>query len=273
MMTGLPAQPTRFTHPAPTMRDRLQPSERLSDQLAARLRETIDDGAWAPGDRLPTEQQLADRYEVSRTVVREAVSQLKSTGLLTSRQGAGVFVAPRDHARALAFDPAVLTSMEGVLQVVEVRRTLEGDVAALAAERITPAKARAIEKALAAIDEAVTRGEDGVEQDLQFHRAIAHATDNPQFGRLLDFLEQYLRDAIKVTRANEAMHSEFTRQVRAEHLAIARAVISGRPDLARRAATRHMVAAARRIAEADAPVRQALTRVLSRKVRRDPSAA
>lgn len=255
------------------MRDRLQPSERLSDQLAARLREAIDKGGWAPGDRLPTEQQLAERYEVSRTVVREAVSRLKSTGLLTSRQGAGVFVAPRDHVRALAFDPAVLTSMEGVLQVVEVRRTLEGDVAALAAERITPAKARAIERALAAIDEAVARGEDGVEQDLQFHRAIAHATDNPQFGRLLDFLEQYLRDAIKVTRANEAMHTEFTRQVRAEHEAIARAVISGRPDLARRAATRHMVAAARRIAEADAPVRQALTRVLSRKARQNPSAA
>jgi DNA-binding FadR family transcriptional regulator len=69
------------------------------------------------------------------------------------------------------------------------------------------------------------------------------------------------------------MHTEFTRQVRAEHLAIARAVISGRPDLARRAATRHMVAASRRIAEADAPVRQALTRVLSRKARRDPTAA
>ncbi|GAB3187825.1 FadR/GntR family transcriptional regulator [Hydrogenophaga aquatica] len=247
------------------MSDKLTPTERLSDKLAALLRQHIESGEWAPGDKLPTEQQLTEQFQVSRTVVREAVSRLKSMGLLTSRQGAGMFVAPRIQARALAFDPTVLTSLDAVLQVVEVRRTLEGEVAALAAQRITPAKARAIEDALAAIEEAVQRGEDGVEQDLRFHRAIARATDNPQFERLLDFLEQYQRDAIKVTRANEAMHSEFMKQVRTEHAAIARAVVSGRPDLARKAATRHMVHAARRIEQADAPVKQALDKLFAKK--------
>jgi GntR family transcriptional regulator, transcriptional repressor for pyruvate dehydrogenase complex len=247
------------------MSDKLTPTERLSDRLAARLRQHIDSGEWAPGDKLPTEQKLTEQFQVSRTVVREAVSRLKSMGLLTSRQGAGMFVAPRTEARALAFDPTVLTSLDAVLHVVEVRRTLEGEVAALAAQRITPAKARAIEDAMAAIEEAVQRGEDGVEQDLRFHRAIARATDNPQFERLLDFLEQYQRDAIKVTRANEAMHSEFMKQVRAEHAAIARAVVSGRPDLARKAATRHMVHAGRRIEQADAPVKQALDKLFAKK--------
>lgn len=255
------------------MSTKLPPTKRLSDKLAELLRQHIESGEWAPGDKLPTEQQLTEQFQVSRTVVREAVSRLKSMGLLTSRQGAGMFVAPRIQARALAFDPTVLTSLDAVLQVVEVRRTLEGEVAALAAQRITPAKARAIEDAMAAIEEAVQRGEDGVEQDLRFHRAIARATDNPQFERLLDFLEQYQRDAIKVTRANEAMHSEFMKQVRAEHAAIARAVVSGRPDLARKAATQHMVHAASRIEQADAPVKQALDKLFAKKAKPSKASA
>ena len=133
------------------MSTKLPPTERLSDKLAELLRQHLESGEWAPGDKLPTEQQLTEQFQVSRTVVREAVSRLKSMGLLTSRQGAGMFVAPRIQARALAFDPTVLTSLDAVLQVVEVRRTLEGEVAALAAQRITPAKARAIEDAMAAI--------------------------------------------------------------------------------------------------------------------------
>ncbi|MDH5540344.1 MAG: winged helix-turn-helix domain-containing protein, partial [Rhizobacter sp.] len=68
-------------------------AERLSDRLAALLSAQIHGGALHPGDRLPTEQQLALSHGVSRTVVREAVHQLKSSGLLLSRQGSGVYVA------------------------------------------------------------------------------------------------------------------------------------------------------------------------------------
>ena len=67
-------------------------AERLSDRLAARLGGQIDAGALRPGDRLPTEQRLAEAHGVSRTVVREAVHQLRSRGLLRSRQGSGMFV-------------------------------------------------------------------------------------------------------------------------------------------------------------------------------------
>lgn len=267
-----------FTNPsghlsvnAPNNRnDFLQPTERLSDRLAAVLQARIESGEWPPGHRLPTEQQCIEQFGVSRTVVREAVSRLKSMGLLLSRQGSGMFVAPKSQARALAFDPAVLTSLEAVLHVVEVRRALEGGVAALAAERIDADKAEAIRQSLRALDDAVARGEDGVEQDLQFHRTVAQATDNPHFQRLLDFLDQYQRDAIQVTRANEAMHGDFMRQVGAEHAAIARAVIAGQPEAARKAAARHMANAAQRIGRADAPIRQALGQALANKAQPAP---
>ncbi|MEY2617918.1 MAG: hypothetical protein RL522_920 [Pseudomonadota bacterium] len=243
--------------------ERLTAPERLSDRVADQLARRIESGELGPDQRLPTEQQLSERFGVSRTVVREAVSRLKSMGLLVSRQGAGVFVAPRDRARALAFDPSVLQSLDSVVQVVEVRRALEGEVAALAAERITPAGARALRAALDTLDAAVAAGSDGVEEDLAFHRSIAQATGNPQFERLLAFLEQYQRDAMRVTRANESMHGAFMRAVRREHEAIASAVIAGDANAARRAAARHMVNAAVRIEGLDAPSRRKLEGLLA----------
>ena len=203
--------------------------------------------------------------------VREAVSRLKSVGMLTSRQGAGVFVAPRSQARALAFDPTVLHSMEAVLHVVEVRRGLEADVAALAAARITPDKARAIGAALATLEACPPHGAEGVEADLEFHRSIARATDNPQFERLLGFLEQYQRDAMRVTRTNEAMDSEYMVQVREEHRAIAAAVMRGDVPAAREAAMRHMSNAARRIEHAAPPIRRALDALLAQPQDKDPT--
>jgi GntR family transcriptional regulator, transcriptional repressor for pyruvate dehydrogenase complex len=214
-------------------------TERLSDRLAVRIAEQIDGGALKPGDRLPTEQQFATAYGVSRTVVREAVHQLKSQGLVRSRQGSGVFVTAPPAHRAMAFDPKLLESIDAVVQMVELRRVIEGEMAALAAQRATRAQIAALRRALLAIDGATDAGELGVEQDLAFHRAIGEATGNPQFVRLLGILEAYLRDAMTVTKGYESMRTDFMEHVRREHRAIVEAVASGDAKAARRAATQH----------------------------------
>ena len=214
-------------------------TERLSDRLAVRIAEQIDGGTLKPGDRLPTEQQLAGAYGVSRTVVREAVHQLRSQGLVRSRQGSGVFVTAPPAHRALAFDPKVLESLDAVVQMVELRRVIEGEMAALAARRATRAQLADLKRALLAIDTATDKGELGVEQDLAFHRAIGEATGNPQFVRLLGILEAYLRDAMTVTKGYESMRADFMEQVRREHRAILDAVAAGNEKGARRAATQH----------------------------------
>ena len=231
-------------------------AERLSDRLAAELRQRIDSGALQPGERLPTELALAAQFAVSRTVVREAVSRLRSSGLLVARQGSGVFVAPPGAARSLDFDAAVLADLAGVLDVVEVRRALESEVAALAAQRASAAQRRAIEQALQRVDASVASGSAAVDADLAFHQAIAEASGNGQFPRLLRHLEQYLRDAMAVTRTNESLKPEFMDQVRSEHRAIADAIQQRQPEAARAAAAEHMRQAARRLQDADAPIRR-----------------
>jgi GntR family transcriptional repressor for pyruvate dehydrogenase complex len=226
------------------------PRAQLSDRLAQALATEIRAGQWTPGSRLPTESALSERHGVSRTVVREAVSQLKSLGLVEARQGSGVYVKAAGFA-PLNFAAGTDRSREAVIQIVEVRRALEAEVAALAARRRRAADLRRIRQAVRALDLAVAAGGDGVEEDVAFHRAIADAAANPFLLETLGYLGQFLRGATRVTRANEARREDFARQVRDEHEAIVLAIEAGDALRAQQAAARHMDNAIARIELAD----------------------
>jgi GntR family transcriptional repressor for pyruvate dehydrogenase complex len=223
----------------------------LSDQVAQALLARIESGRLKPGAKLPSEAMLAPEFGVSRTVVREAISRLKHAGLLESRQGSGVFVTIEAVIKPLKIDASATDSREAVLQIVELRRAIESEVAAVAAQRRSSSDLEAITKAFQAIDEDVAAGGDGVAPDVAFHRTIAQVTGNPYFLKTLDFLSQYLTAATRVTRANEAQRLEFVRQVRDEHKAIIQAIRQRDPMAARNAAAAHMFNAARRLASAD----------------------
>ena len=256
--SAAPVSPALTPAPAPpqTWLTRPLAASGLSDQLATALRSRIESGALAPGDKLPTETLLATQFAVSRTVVREAVSRLRSTGLLIARQGSGVFVAALEAVRPLAFDASVLANLGAVLDVVEVRRALESETAALAAERATSAQRAVIAQAWARVDASVASGSAAIDDDLAFHQAIAEASGNRQFARLLRHLEHYLCDAMAVTRRNESLKVEYIAEVRHEHLALLQAITQGDVAAAREAAAHHMRQAARRLHDADAPIQQ-----------------
>jgi DNA-binding FadR family transcriptional regulator len=226
------------------------PNKPLSDTVAQQLLAQIDKGTFARGGKLPTEAVLAQEFGVSRTVIREAISRLKNEGVVEPRQGSGVYVAAHGAIRPLRIDYAEAMEGGSVLHILAVRRAIEAEVAAEAAMRRTDADMMAIDAALRKIDEAVTEGRDGVAEDVAFHRAIASVTGNPYFLKTLTFLNQYLEAGTVVTRRNEALREDFSRQVRDEHAAIVAAIRAGDPMAARNAATTHMYNAARRLAEA-----------------------
>jgi DNA-binding FadR family transcriptional regulator len=226
------------------------PARALSDTVAQQLLKQIEKGAFAKSGKLPTEAVLAQEFGVSRTVIREAVSRLKNEGVVEPRQGSGVFVVERRGIRPLRIDYAEAVEPGAVLQILALRRAIEAEVAAEAAAHRGDADMMAIDAALAKIDAAVADGEDGVAEDIAFHRAIAVATGNPYFLKTLTFLNQYLEAGTIVTRRNEALREDFSRQVREEHAAIVAAIRAGDPTAARNAAQRHMFNAARRLAEA-----------------------
>lgn len=216
----------------------------LSERVAELLAERIVSRELLPGARLESESELARQLGVSRTVVREAVSRLKSDGLLESRQGIGVFVC-EVALRPLRIDP--LSSSEDVLHIVALRCGIESEAAGLAATHRTPTQLKTIQRALTDIDAAVAKGRDGVDEDVRFHRRIAEASGNPYILSVQVFLEQYFRNGTRVTRANEARRADFTRQVLDEHRAIVDAIAAKDAAAARRAAARHMQNAAKRI--------------------------
>ena len=235
---------TNLCKPVPT-------TNRLAVQVAEQLASAIRKGKLKQGDKLPTEAQLVVQFEVSRTVVREALSRLKSLGLIDSQQGSGIYVSSPSPFQPLNFDVKHAASREAVIQIVEVRRALEAECASLAAIKRSPDDIQFIHQSLDQLDQAVARGEDGVEEDVQFHRAIANAAGNPFLISTLDYLAQFLREGTRVTRANEARRQDFASAVRHEHHAIAQAIEAGDSKLAHRAATLHMKNAAKRIQQAD----------------------
>ncbi|HZS80889.1 MAG TPA: FadR/GntR family transcriptional regulator [Herbaspirillum sp.] len=226
------------------------PVQALSDTVARHLLEKIDRGAFPRGGKLPTEAVLTREFGVSRTVVREAISRLKQEGVVEPRQGSGIFVTGQAGIKPLRIDYTALNSPAAVLQIIELRRAIEAEVAAQAAKRRTNADMMAIDIALARIGQDVSNGSNGVAADVAFHRTLAMATRNPYFIKTLEFLSQYLEAATTVTRGNEARRDDFSRQVHEEHEAIVAAVRT-RDDMAARAAAQtHMFNAARRLGQA-----------------------
>lgn len=222
----------------------------LASRVAEQLLNKIRTDKLTAGDRLPSEQAMARHFGVSRTVIREAIARLKVDGLVETHKGSGAFVCDPGLAGD-SNDRSTETSIQSLLNLIEVRRVMEAEVAALAALRRTPAHLAEIDYALRRIEEAVAAGADGVEEDARFHLAIAVATGNTHWVKLMELFALPIRSAIRVTRANEARRADFSQQVGLEHQKIMEAITAGDPALARAAATEHMVHAAQRVQAAD----------------------
>jgi GntR family transcriptional repressor for pyruvate dehydrogenase complex len=231
--------------------ERITASGTLTDRVFEALTQLINGEDFKSGSRLPSETKIAGRFGVSRTVIREAVSRLKSEGLVESRQGSGVFVRDRNMRAPFRFDPSVMDSLQSVLQVVELRLSLEGEIAALAAARRTREQMAAIKRALKQIEVDERAGKDGVEADIEFHRSIAAATGNPHFLALIEFLFNFLSKATRITRSIEATRATLSQQVKEEHQRIVEAISLQEPEIARLAARQHMEGASRRLGSMD----------------------
>ncbi|GAB2898395.1 FCD domain-containing protein [Paraburkholderia jirisanensis] len=223
----------------------------LADRVTAVLLDKIKGGEFPAGTRLPTEQVICERFGVSRTVVREAISRLKSDGLVEVRQGSGTVVREPNRTTAFRLDVDPQDSVDAVLRVTELRRGVEAEAAALAAQRRTRTQLADIKRALAAIDAAAKQQRDGVDEDLAFHMAISRATGNPLYPSLIEFISQFIHAAIRVTRTNEARRDDFSTQVRNEHRAIFDAIAAQDASAARQATITHIDNAGARIQEAD----------------------
>lgn len=220
----------------------------LAEQIANDLTARIGEGEFALGQKLPTELALSQAMGVSRAVVREAISRLKQEGLVDARQGSGAFVTSTRAAGSFRLDPREIENNRAqLLQVFELRLTLEGDAAGYAALRRSEADLSELARCLDAIDGNIREGNDGIDADFAFHSTIAKATGNAFILELIDLLGAQLKNSIRIARLNSSSYLGRPEAVLIEHKEIYDSIVEQRVEAARSAARRHVMNAAKRL--------------------------
>lgn len=198
--------------------------QRLSDKVAQQLAQAIERGELKPGDRLPRERELTERFEVSRMVIREALSQLKSGGLISSKQGLGAFVNAATHRDVFRFH-AGKTNYADLRDLFELRMIVETSSARFAALRAGKRDIVAIGRALKEISKSILAGESGVDADFRFHIAIASAGKNAYLEQFIGFLDHRLYEAIGIARVNTKLNfPDLEDLIQKQHEAIFEAI-------------------------------------------------
>jgi GntR family transcriptional repressor for pyruvate dehydrogenase complex len=213
-------------------------AERLYEQVVEQIEERILSGDLHTGDQLPSERQLAEQLNVSRTVVREAVKALSQKGLVEIRTGRGTFIKD-GTPEAVRHSLNLMMRFEqdaGPHWLVEVREIIEPEIAALAASRINEKRLLTLKEAIAEMDASLDRIEDYIAADLKFHSALAEATDNPLILKLVDTIVDLLQEQ----RAKIGVTTNGPLRAQIHHKQIFEAIERRDPESARREMRAHL---------------------------------
>jgi GntR family hexuronate regulon transcriptional repressor len=158
-------------------------TRKLYQQVASTIMASIMAGNYKPGERLPSERDLAVAFKVSRPTIREAMIALEIRGLAESRHGSGIYVSDKPAAQVPAGDLDI-----GAFELTEARRLFEGEAAALAATIITDEQLQELEAIIAEMVDENARKQKGEIADRRFHVAIARATRNTAIATVVENL-------------------------------------------------------------------------------------
>jgi GntR family transcriptional repressor for pyruvate dehydrogenase complex len=169
---------------------------RRYEQVAEQIQRLIASGALSPGDRLPPERELAAKFGVGRSSLRDAIRTLEVMGIVESRHGSGTVVRDLStDALVVPLASVLAHKRELVAELLDVRRMIEPALAARAAANATEEELSRLEDILRRQAEKVRRGEPSIEEDSEFHYAIALAARNSVVLRVLDVLMDLLRES------------------------------------------------------------------------------
>ncbi len=217
----------------------------LSEQVAKFLASEIEKGSFQPGEMLPSEAELSSRFEVSRTVIREALARLKYDGLLESRQGSKCKVIGSSTKRAFRFDQLEHPGSTEIGHLYEFRVILESEAAALAAKRRSQEDLARLGRCLETLDQAMRKGISGTTENVNFHQIIVETSGNPFLNDFMRFLKGKIWDLVQEDR-NLSKQKGLPLDVQQEHVAIFEAISMGNSDKAREAVQSHLKNAAKR---------------------------
>jgi len=210
---------------------------RIHEEVVNQVHDLIKEGRYKAGDQLPSERELAETFQVSRTSVREALRALETEGLIVTRTGMGNFIAEMPVETLVASLAKLLIEEKNALaDIFELRKLIEPQIASLAAERAAPADIDRMKRLLEKQREQVQSGATGVDADSEFHFAIGQATQNHAIEKLVSGL----LDVLSHSR-EESLQTPGRRQASIDsHRAIVTAIENHDQTGAREAMKRHI---------------------------------
>jgi len=225
-----------------------QGAPRLTDRVKAGLISLIASDNLQAGDKLPTAERLCSHFGVSRTVVREAIASLQAEGRLTSKRGSGVYVSDVPPSPRSSLVMSAPDDIAEVLELMELRMSVEIEGAGLAAQRRNEIDLLRIEQAMTNFERHVRDRTMASEADSALHGAIAQATGNPKFSEFVDQLGERLipRKALGAAFADADEQVSFLTTIHSEHRAIVDAIASRQPETARERMRVHLANGRRR---------------------------
>ena len=209
----------------------------IVDAVRNQLLTLIQDGTLKPGDQLPAEKELAQQLHVSRSALREAIHIMIGEGLLEVYRGQGTFVREASSSGAIQSDVVtLLLKTEDMAEVQEVRRILEPEIAARVALRGDETLFDQLEGLLDELAERLERGESIFSKAWDFHRMLAHASDNGVLAKVIDILYEMIAEAEKPLYDK---YFDFEHEI-TEHRQLLKAIRNGSPQEARAAMIAHL---------------------------------
>jgi len=203
--------------------------KKLSQEVADGILEMIDEGEVSVGERIPTENELVDMFHVSRTAVREGVKSLIAIGVLETRRGVGTFVRDSQPGPLRLLNTSTTPTQSHLLDLLEFRRIVEPETAALAAQRRNTADLKELERCVVELEKGVARGEKPPE-DLGFHLILARASHNSALLDTSSMIVRFYEGDVFLPDAADI----------SEHRAIYEAVRDGDAQAARQAMRDHL---------------------------------
>jgi DNA-binding FadR family transcriptional regulator len=208
---------------------------RLYRQIADQLRQLIESGEFAVGDRLPTERELADQLGISRPTVREALIALEVEGRIRIRVGSGIYVTESPRAAALAAE-----TDEGPFELLRAREFIEGAIAAEAALHVQPADLELLDDVLRRMEVTSHPTKVTIDLDREFHTTVAGILGNAVLARFIrELFDQRMNPYFELL-SSYFENRESWRAAAAEHRAVRDAIAARDPERAKAAMQEHL---------------------------------
>lgn len=218
----------------------IERNKRVYEHVIDQIKIAIEEGRILPGDKLPSEREFAQKLNVARTSVKEAITVLETSGIVTVKRGVGMYLNDDSKSQIIFRLTHMLNRRTADFSdVIELRQAIEGDAAYYATKRMTKKQRDQLTMCYEQLIHSEKRAETAIEEDYQFHFTIVEGANNPVLLEVMNVIAQKMITGLKESRYISVNDEILNNAVLEEHTNIYNAIMNNEPEKARAAMWEH----------------------------------